>query len=71
MTEKPKRGRPPKAASEKVQLETVLSMKGKKIWREWLEGLANHLGKSSSEAVDRGLQWVARESGYPDPPDRV
>lgn len=62
MADKPKRGR---------QLEPALSMKGTPKWRKWLEGWANHLGLSSSQAVDRALRKDAESEGYEPPPNRT
>ena len=65
MTEK-KRGRP-----KGEPLVQVLSMKGTAKWRAWLERWANHLGLSSSQAIDRAIKKTAKQDGFDPPPDRT
>lgn len=65
MTEK-KRGRP-----KGVPLIQVLAIKGLPEWRDWLQDLANHLGVSSSEAIDQALVDLAAKVGFRPPPKRT
>lgn len=61
-----KRGRP-----KGEPLINVLSMKGTRQWRTWLEDRANRLGLSTSEAIDRALERDALADGDEPPPKRT
>jgi hypothetical protein len=46
---------------------TVLTIKGTDEWREWLEGLSEHLRTPTSTIVDHALVRYAKEVGYEKP----
>jgi hypothetical protein len=64
-------GRPKAGQAPAGKLEMVISMKGVRAWREWLEDVANRAGLGSSSAVvDEALaEWAAKRD-YPPTPDR-
>jgi len=50
--------------SEPGRRRTVLTIKGTDEWREWLEGLGDHLRTQTSTIVDHALIRYAKEVGY-------
>jgi hypothetical protein len=58
-------------ASDSVRRTTVVTIKGTDEWKDWLNGLSDHLRIPTSTVVDLALVLYARENGYrKDPPKR-
>jgi hypothetical protein len=60
-----------KQSTEPGPRSTVLTIKGTEEWKEWLNGLSDHLRIPTSTIVDLALVRYAKESGYTkEPPKR-
>ena len=47
---------------------TVLNIKGRVAWKDWLERLAKHNRETTSAAVDHALAVYAKQTGFAEPP---
>ncbi len=66
--EKPKRGRPP---SDRGPLAIVLTVKGRKEWRDWLDARADEADVSPTDLIDQGLMALAKAKKWGDVPSRT
>jgi hypothetical protein len=48
--------------------QTILNIKGRLAWKEWLERLAKHNRETTSAAVDHALAMYAKATGFTEPP---
>jgi hypothetical protein len=53
-----------KGAPDPGPRSTVLTIKGTDDWKEWLNGLSDHLRMPTSTIVDLALVMYAKEKGY-------
>lgn len=51
--------------------KSLLSLKGRPEWKEWVDRVAAAERTSAAELIDRALAWYARERvNFPEPPPR-
>jgi hypothetical protein len=62
-----KPGRPKRAGPAP---ETVIAMKGSRVWKEWLDGFADHCRLGLADTVEQSLLYYAKERAYKGPPKR-
>ena len=48
----------------------AVQVRGTPAWKAWVEGLAKANRQDVSGLVDQALARLAKEMGYPDPPER-
>jgi hypothetical protein len=49
----------------------VLAVRGRQVWKDWIDRLAAHDRSSINELIDRALARYAREIGFKEvPPER-
>lgn len=53
------------------KLPTIVTLKGRKEWAEWLESLANRARTTKSGVIDRALAELAERLGHELPPNRT
>jgi hypothetical protein len=49
----------------------IVSMRGSREWRAWLDRLAEHCRATPSALIDRALAELARREGFEEPPRRT
>lgn len=63
--------RPKKILSEPGPKPTALTIKGSRLWRAWVDGLAKHRRTDVAKVVDAALTEYAEKYGYEEkPPER-
>ena len=45
-------------------------MKGSRVWKEWLDGFADHCRLGLADTVEQSLLYYAKERAYKGPPKR-
>ncbi len=53
-----------KKAASAVRKPVVVTIKASADWKEWLEGLSNHLRSDVAKTIDRALIQLAKTEGY-------
>ena len=61
---KKKKASPPETGPR----QTVLNIKGRVAWKEWLDRLARHNRVTVSTAIDHALAMYAKATGFEEPP---
>jgi hypothetical protein len=52
-------------------LPNIISMRGSREWRAWLDRLAEACRATPSALIDRALAELARREGFEEPPRRT
>jgi hypothetical protein len=52
-------------------LPNIISMRGSRAWRAWLNRLAEKCRATPSALIDRALAELARREGFEEPPRRT
>ncbi len=52
-------------------LPNIISMRGSRAWRVWLDRLAEHCRATPSALIDRALTELARRETFEEPPRRT